>query len=65
MYMLTLNDGSGEVRIDSIAMGKVTIETNIDGKDTIYYPSNVILFQSNDYIHKLNIIDRRKKSEKL
>lgn len=65
IYTVYLENGIGEVRVDGIAMGKLKVESNIDSNSTIYYPGHVILFQKNDYIHKLNIIDRRKKSEKL
>lgn len=63
-YLLHLSNGHKEIRIDNVAMGFLRIETDIDS-DAIYYPGKLILFQNDDYIHKLNIIDRRKKSEKL
>lgn len=62
-YTIYIENGVGEFRADGISLGLLSIETNIDGKNTIYYPNNVILFEKNNYVHKLKIIDRRKKDE--
>lgn len=64
-YTVFLHDGKGDMLIEAIAYGKVTLTSNIDGEFTIYYPDHNILFAKNDYIHKVSIIDRRKKSDKL
>lgn len=64
-YTVFLHDGKGDMRIEAIAYGKVTLTSNMDGEFTIYYPDHNILFAKNDYIHKVSIIDRRKKSDKL
>lgn len=64
-YTIFLHNGKGDMRIDSIAYGKVCVTSDIDSENTIYYPDHIILFQRNDYIHKINIIDRRNKSDKL
>lgn len=62
-YTVHLTQGQGNLNIDTIADGYLKIETNIDDKYVIYEPSNIILFSKNNYIHKLNIVDRRKKSD--
>lgn len=62
-YTIYIKDGHGNILIDNIAEGYLKIETNMDDKYVIYEPSNIILFSKNNYIHKLNIVDRRKKSD--
>ncbi|MDD3049017.1 MAG: hypothetical protein PHQ89_03465 [Bacilli bacterium] len=64
-YTVFLHEGKGDLLVDSIAYGKVSLISDIDSDDIIYYPDHIILFQKKDYIHKVNIIDRRKKSDKL
>lgn len=64
-YNIYLQDGQGGIRIDSISYGEVSITSNIDGEEIFYYPSNIILFQKDDFIHKVNIIDRRKKHDQM
>lgn len=62
IFHIYMKEGHGELRVDGIAYGSLRIETNIDHEQVYYYPSHVILFQKNQYIHKVNVIDRRKKS---
>ncbi|NBL00012.1 MAG: hypothetical protein EOM50_18780 [Erysipelotrichia bacterium] len=64
-YTVFLHDGKGNLLIDRISYGRLVLSSSIDDENTIYYPDHTILFQRNDYIHKVNIIDRRKKSDKL
>lgn len=64
-YTVFLHGGKGDMRIDNIAFGKVTLTSNIDSEHTIYYPDHIILFQKNDFIKKINIVDRRKKIDEL
>ena len=60
-YTVYLDKGKGDFRVDGISYGKLKVETNIDSTNTIYYPDNVILFEDDNYVHELKIIDRRKK----
>ena len=60
-YTVFINEGIGEFRVDGISLGELKVETNIDSKNTFYYPDSVILFEKDNYVHKLKIIDRRKK----
>lgn len=60
-FHVYMREGKGELRVDGISYGNVRIESSIDSDQLVYYPSHVILFQKNNYIQKINMIDRRKK----
>lgn len=60
IYVVDLKDGKGEFRAEGISMGVLTISSDIDGENTLYYPDHQILFEKNNYVHKVTLIDRRK-----
>jgi len=60
VYIITLKNGKGNFRVEGISMGTLTLLSDIDGENVVYYPGHKILFEKNNYVHKVSIIDRRK-----
>lgn len=60
IYVIPIKDKIGKIMIDSISMGELSIYSDIDAKNVVYYPNHKIMFEENNYVHKVTIIDRRK-----
>ena len=60
IYTVDIKNGKGSLRVDGISYGYLSIRTNMDNPYLIYYPDRTILFEKNNYVHKLTLIDRRK-----
>ena len=60
VYIVDINNGRGNLRVDGISYGYLTISTNMDNPYLIYYPDRTILFEKKNYVHKVSLIDRRK-----
>lgn len=60
VYRVAIKDGVGKLMVDAISMGELTIDSDLDKENTLYYPGNKICFTLEEYVHKVTIFDRRK-----